>query len=356
VTLPLPLEAFSKPEFGSQPLEPSRYIRTAWTLFSRTTLQFNDGSRIRYFGEKEAKDLAELIQKRNVFARHSRENDFYIQRALGLADHTIVEVFRPGEPEEIAGEVGEIARTLERLTVLSSVLAMNRERMQRTLGVSEQPQAEVDFVTDSQYRFLRSRKKRDISSTGIEVNDQFCARFRRCGFDILADFVLSGRGFASRVGLSQQWLFASRVDPSLSASVVKTAIALESLLIISESESLAQTLSERAAFILSSDPVRRLLISRIIKRFYDARSGIVHGSNKKAKMLSSTLVEIVDRLAIMLHLVIAANDTIWCSPEELRKWCELERWSEPSNKVVRPFPDLYLRNALSMSEQLEPRL
>jgi hypothetical protein len=135
---------------------------------------------------------------------------------------------------------------------------------------------------------------------------------------------------------------------------LQTSIALESLLILSESESLAQTLSERAAFILSPEPGRRQHISRILKRFYDARSGVVHGSQKKAKKLTPSLLETVDRLTILLRLVIAANAKVWPSSNALREWCETQRWGAPSNEIKIPFPDLYLRNALlSGQKELE---
>jgi hypothetical protein len=111
----------------------------------------------------------------------------------------------------------------------------------------------------------------------------FCKRFSRCGFDTLANYIQSNSDISNRLAVSLAWLFDSRIEPRLAASVVKTSIALESLLIFSESESLAQSLSERAAFILSPDPSRRQQISRMLKRFYDARSGVVHGSQKKAK-------------------------------------------------------------------------
>ena len=151
---------------------------------------------------------------------------------------------------------------------------------------------------------------------------------------------------AIRVKNSLQWLFKSRIESRLPASIVKTSIALESLLIFSESESLAQSLSERAAFILSSEPNRRKLISRILKRFYDTRSGIVHGSQKKAKKLTSTLLETVDRLTVLLYLSISANSNQWPTSDRLREWCETQRWGTPSSKIVVPFPDLYLKNAL----------
>src|SRR5688572_12036648 len=110
---------------------------------------------------------------------------------------------------------------------------------------------------------------------------------------------------------SLDWLFESRLEPQLEASVVRTAIALESLLIFDKSESLARSLSERAAFILSPHPDRRREISRIVKRFYDARSRVVHGSHKKAKHLTPSLVESVDRLSMLLCLVIGTNQELW---------------------------------------------
>jgi hypothetical protein len=222
--------------------------------------------------------------------------------------------------------------------------------LQRRLGISEQPGTEFNFVSDQQFRFLRSRSRPEPKPAGIDIDDRFANRFFKCGFDQLAGYVLTKSEIAKRVAMSQEWLFDSRTEPRLSASVVKTAIALESLLIFSETESLAQTLSERIAFILSSDSARRQIISRTIKRFYDARSGVVHGSRKKAKKLTSCLVETVDRLAILLHLILAANASLWPTPDKLREWCELERWGEPSSKVKIPFPDLYLRNTINASQ------
>lgn len=331
--------------------ELSRFIRTTWMLSAKKTLHFSDASQIRYFSANEANELAEQVRKRNVFARHSWENHFYVQRSRELADHTVIEVFRPGDPRAIADQAEKVARSIERLTVLSSTLAVDRNQLQRRLGITEQSRTEINFIADHSFRFLRSRAKPEPSSQGIDIDNRFGNRFIKCGFDRLAEYIQTRSEIANRLTLSQEWLFDSRTEPRLSASVVKTAIALESLLIFSESESLAQTLSERAAFILSSSPARRQLISRIIKRFYDARSGVVHGSQKKAKKLTPLLVEIVDRLAIMLHLVLAANASMWPSTDSLREWCELERWGEPSTKVKIPFPDLYLRNTVQMSQQ-----
>jgi hypothetical protein len=126
-------------------------------------------------------------------------------------------------------------------------------------------------------------------------------------------------------------------------------------LIFSESESLAQTLSERVAFMMTSDPSKRYQISRIIKRFYDARSGVVHGSHKKLRRLTPALLEAVDRLEILLCLIISSNSQLWPTVSGLHEWCESQRWGGPSKDVKIPFPSSYLKNALALGQkELEP--
>jgi hypothetical protein len=144
----------------------------------------------------------------------------------------------------------------------------------------------------------------------------------------------------------------SRRESRLGAAVVKTAIALESLLVFNESESLARTLSERSAFILSNSPEIRRIISGIILRFYDVRSGVVHGSQKKAKKLTPSLIECVDRLTLILHLIIASNTDIWPSVESLRLWCESQRWDKPFSNLKFPLSRKYLNNALDLAAEI----
>ncbi|MDX6404125.1 MAG: hypothetical protein QOH70_1580 [Blastocatellia bacterium] len=198
-------------------------------------------------------------------------------------------------------------------------------------------------------KFIRSRSQRRSKSEGILVNKQFQNRFVRSGFVGLYQYCQTRSDLASRVQISADWLLESRREARLGASVVKTAIALESLLIFAESESLARSLSERAAFILTPVPAMRHSIARIISQFYDARSGVVHGSKKKARRLSASLVESVDRISLLLYLVIAANQKLWSNVDTLRTWCEDQRWGAPSSNVEVPFSRTYLRNAVTLS-------
>lgn len=299
---------------------PSRYIRTTGMISAKTTMYLPDNSRIRFFSEEESKDLFELVRKRNVFARHSWENNFYLKHISELSEKTVIEVFRRGDPNQFSDRAEEIAETAEKIIVLSSVLVTNKKRLQHKLGVSLKTVDEVNVTIGNQCRYLKSKTVTIPKAIGIEVDDRFCRRFEKCGFYDLYSYCLGKSVLVGRVKKSLNWLFETRKEPSLYASVVKSAIAFESLLIFSESESLARSLSERTAFILSSSPQDREEISAIVKRFYNARSGIVHGSKGKLKTFTPNLLEAMDRLIVLMYLVIAANSDIWSSTTNLFGW------------------------------------
>ena len=325
----------------------SHYIRNSWMLSAQVALEFSNSSKIRFIDVNETNNLAEQVRKRNVFARHSWENSFYYQRAKELSNQTIVEVFLPGDPKSMRDKAEEIATQIERVVVLSSALALKKNEFMRKMGISSKTRTEVNFIFSNDFHFISSTTKDVPKIQGLLIDITFSKRFTQCGFYGLASYIRSNSDLSNRVSLSLQWLFDSRMEPRIQAAVVKSSIALESLLILSESKSLAQSLSERAAFILSSDPARRKLISKILKRFYEVRSGVVHGSPKKAKNITSNLLETVDRLALLISLVISTNSKIWINTEALREWCETQRWGEPSNEVIVPFPDTYLKNVLA---------
>lgn len=337
--------------FGLGTSQPSRYLRTTWMLSAEVALDFSDSSSIWFFSDHEANVLAEAVRKRNVFARHSWENNFYLQRIKELSNRTIIEVFRPGDPNEMGAEAETVADLLEQIAVLSSTLATSKSDGQRKLGISERPRNEVAFIVGSAYRYLSSRSRPEPTVEGIRIDERFSRRFSRCGFHQLYNYILGGGNLAVRVQACLNWLCDSRQEPRLHASVVKTAIALESLLILSEAEPLARSLSERSAFILSPHPATREKISKTVKRFYEARSGVVHGGRKKAQQLTPYLVEAVDRLCLLTCLTIARNSDLWHSVEDLHLWCEAERWGKPSTEVKAAFPETYLKAAIELAQK-----
>lgn len=325
------------------------YLRTTWLLNAQAILTLPDFSKVRFFTEDEANKFATTMCKRNVVARIGGSNNHYYKQAAELSNRTVIEVRRIIKPKEMY-EVGEpVAKLTDKLAILSTTFSMQRKVLLRKLGLSEYITPEIDFTVTPRFEFIRSRSQRVPGVSGILIDNQFCKRFSNCGFMSLFEYSQIQNDLSKRVRTSSDWLFESRREPRLTASVVKTAIALESLLIFSESESLARSLSERAAFILSSSPDIRYEISRVISQFYEVRSGIVHGSQKKAKKLTPDLAECVDRLILLLHLVISANAHLWTNVEALRTWCEKQRWGKPSSEVRIPFSRAYLNNALSLT-------
>lgn len=329
------------------PIE-SRYVRTTWLLNAQAMLEFPNSSKVRLFDEQEATDFANKIRRRNVFARHSWENNFYLHRVSELANRTIIEVLRSGSPDESYKEAEKEGELIEKVVLLSTTLVLRKDSLLRKLGISPNIRREVDFISDNKLQFIRSRSQRSPSAEGILIDKQFCMRFSKCGFFNLFQYCQGQTDLTNRVRVSADWLLESRREARLTASVVKTSIALESLLIFSESESLARSLSERAAFILSSSPDTRQEISRIINQFYEVRSGVVHGSQKKTKKLSASLIECVDRLTLLLQLIISANQHLWSNVNELRIWCEKQRWGGPSRDVIVPFSQRYTKIALAL--------
>jgi hypothetical protein len=160
-----------------------------------------------------------------------------------------------------------MADLTEKLAILSSSLMMRREMFHRLLAISLHRRSVFDITIERAFYRIRSKSKPEPSIRGITIDEKFCRRFERCGFPYLSLLCTSDNDIANRVISTINWLFESRHEPVLSASIVKTSIALESLLISNESEPLAKSLSERTAFILSSDPDIRYKVSQVVKRF-----------------------------------------------------------------------------------------
>ena len=330
----------------------SRYIQTSWMLSARAVLELPDiQARIRSLDKREVQDLEEFVRKRNVFSRHSWENKFYLPRIREFSDRTIIEVFRPGNPDDMIDEACNVAELTEKIAVLSSTLAVSKKDLHRQLAISSHRCSIFNLAIGPGFQYLRSKSRAELVVKGITINEQFCKRFNRCGFPTLALLCTSSNVIAKHVISAIDWLFESRQEIMASASVVKTSIALESLLIFDGSEPLARSLSERAAFLLSSDKEIRSKVSRIVREFYKVRSGVVHGNTKKVKKLTPNLIEGMDRLTLLLCLVIASNLDKWDSLGSFREWFEDQRWGSPASDIQVPFAIRYLHNALALCLQ-----
>ncbi len=242
-----------------------------------------------------------------------------------------------------------MADIIEKLTLVSSTLIIRKSALLKKLGISLKPGNEMDVIIGSRTQYISSKSQTLSSADGIKINDRFQKRFSRCGFLKLYEYCLSNNKLAMRVSSSLDWLFEALREPSISSSVVKTSIALETMLIFADSESLARSLSERVAYILSSDPETRQQLNNLIRRFYKVRSTIVHGNRSKKTSVDLALVDSVNRLCVLIYLVISSNSNLWVSEKALQEWFETQRWGNVSTGISIPFPKLYLGNALMLS-------
>jgi len=328
----------------------STFYKTSWYFDALKTLELPNETKIKYFGKQNANDLKAVIRSRNVFTRHSWENNYYLNQVDKLGDQTIVEVILSGEPKDTIDFTSHVADSAEKVVLLSTIFTQKKEKFSKLLGITELKENEIKFIVDSDFKYLRSKSKNLKNISKIIINDNLIKRFNKNGFPELFKYCTSNQHLSNRINQSIRWLLESRLETSVFSSVVKTSIALESLLVFNQSEPLAKVLSERCAFLLSPNVEKREEISSIIKKFYNFRSGIVHGGKKRMKNLSIDIIDSVDRLLVMVYLILS-NNKLWQTEESIENWCNKEKWRSPSENVIFPYSRNYFNQALKLANK-----
>lgn len=357
MTIEPPVDLFGQPieaqyPMGSEPAprrgDDARLMRTTWLLSATERLDLPAiGASVRRVAASDSDSLARRVMSRNVFARHAKENSFYVRRARMLSGATVVEVSRAGTLEQILPEARKIAELVERVAVLSSLLGIRRSRTHQLAALTRHRRYGFDLAIAPGFAYVRSSQRDEVLPRGIPVDRTFVRRFDKCGFPQLISAIASKGTLAKRLQQSAGWLFESRLETDQDAAVVKTAISLESLLIASESESLRGPLSERTSFLLSDDPTRRRRIAKSVKAFYDLRSGIVHGG-RHGPSVNATLLEGIDRVVLLLLLTFGANAGLWGSFQGVVEEVESRKWGATGHRIQRPFPGSALSRALKL--------
>ena len=325
----------------------SRFIRNTWMVTAKQPLMLSDRSSVRYFALNEANNLVRTLRRYNMPARVSYPNNFYIDRVLELANGTVIEVLREGNPPAIRVEAAHVADLIEMLVLLSSTFDFSRIEFLKKVGIHSKRRNEVDIIIGPQNQGVSSRSKGTRKYGGVIIDARFTNRFENYGFGELYDYCRFGGDLSKRLTESATWLFESRMEPSEHAAVLKTSIALETLLIFADSEPLGRCLAERLAFILSSDPEVRQQLGNIVLKFYDTRSAIVHGHRKKPA--STSISESLDQLLILTYLTVSYNKDMWGSIQQFRAWLDAQRWGLNDQDVRRPFPAKSLKNAMAIA-------
>lgn len=304
---------------------------------------------IRFISNEEATNLNEVAQRNNPFIRYPYGNPFYPLRIQSLSDRTVIEIYKAGKPAAVGPQLDSLALLIETSVFLSSTLSLQRTQLHKCLAIDQERGEDFDIIIGPQFKSFRSRSRRKRQGKGILINSQFIKRFQTNGFTKLIQFCQSNSDLSVKVSSALGWLADSRQEPRLNAAIVKSSIALESLLIFNDNEPLARSLSERCAYLLTANPESRARISRVIRDFYEARSGVVHGGRRKVELISPRIIEAVDRFILLISLVLAANEGKWPNKDSLQSWCEFQKWDAPDKTVVIPFSRRYLQMAIKMA-------
>ncbi len=324
----------------------SQYLRTTSLLRAEKELHIAT-ARIRTINSGEAQAIALDIHRRNVFARHSWENNFYVKRAKELEGRTVIEFEIKGDPRESMSRAQARADQLERLALISTVFSLNRRKFLKYVGPAIRKIPEYDLMLGPNFRYIRSHLKQPPTIKPLVVNDTFVRSFKRSGLALASERLLTGNSeILKKVDRALVWLLQSRFDTSLESALVKTAIALETLLVVSTSEPLGHTLSERIAFLLARTPEARSSLARVVKNFYSLRSGIVHGGTRKKQAISDSVVDSMNRLATLCSICIATNADRIKRVDGLREWVESARWGRPAFDLTLPFSNTFVKQAM----------
>ena len=332
-------------------LGPNRFLRTAW-LFSATDRLEIPEHRIslRAISPGEAAQMAQLARARNVFSRHGSDDAFYLERIGKLAGASVLESFYDGDIDAGMSAVKHKSALFEQMCLISASFGLSRARMQNLLSVSGHRRFGFDFAIGDGFAKLRSAARKDAAPKGVPVTPAFARRFHRMGFADAFGVAVSTHPFAARIQLALTWQAESLLDSSRSAALVKSAIALESLLVANEQESLRGPISERAAYLLAGTPETRKRISRAMKKLYDFRSALVHGGRKKATVLPDSILDGADRIVALLILGLAHNSERLTSFDALTAWVDELKWGAATARSTVVFPQSHLTRTLNLLE------
>lgn len=320
------------------------FLRTSWMFEAEVDLGVDDlGLRLRRVSAGESADLADRRRKASVFARFGRDRDFYAQRIRALSGQTVLDVRIPGPPRAVLPRARSMADAFEQSLVLAAVATLGRRRVQRQLGVFRHRDAGLDVAIGPGYA-MRSSSRAPKGVSPINVDAMFVGRFQKLGLPGVLRSSAGDSDLSYRLCTATSWLFEAGFNPNTAGAVVNIATALEALLVAGR-EPPTRSLSERSAFLLADLPQRRERVSRAVKRFYDARGDVVHGSRGDAPAELDPLLDDAFRVAVALASTIAANDH-WKSMQAVIEWTEARRWGSHSTQLVRPLPWSFLQRAV----------
>lgn len=269
-------------------------------------------------------DLKKIIQGKNG----KPDDNFYIKRFQEFEGHSIMELKVKKEIEKNILEYIKIGLDF------TSLVYYGRKKILKSLPPSFGKQK--FSLLFSKKPFVRTKTLNPEKIIKMIINKKFISCFNKLNITLLIEGLLNKNvSFTlKKVNSSVKWLHNSIIEKDNESAIIKTSTALEHLLILDEKENLNQSLSDRAAFILSHNRERRSELSKLFKDFYSARSSIVHGqSSKKIKPYGN--LELIQKLILFMQIILVKNLDKITSIDDIRKFYINEKFGSPDEKFDR---------------------
>ena len=164
---------------------------------------------VRTMTRAEAENLAEDLRRHHLFARVSFGRNLYVARAQSLAEQTIVEMWLPGDPEQLADSFAESADRLEQTVLLASILSLSRAALHRRL-ITLHTDLIYDLMIGPAFYSVRSRLAATRRAPGVLINQRYANRLAKNGFQqLLTSRLTQQNEMAWRVLLSSDFVSLS---------------------------------------------------------------------------------------------------------------------------------------------------
>lgn len=296
--------------------------------------------------EADAEALHQEACRKLLKVRIGRDRNYYSRLIKELVGRTAVDICVPSGVTLSVPPIN-LWYICELTYVMCAALTRRRWELLNSLEARRAHHREFWLIVRGAFNDIAASSSSERPTRGVHVRSADGRRYVKNGFDTLAGVLLTDSQTANRIRAALVWLLRSLREPSYDASVVLASIALEFLLGFSGTESLRRVLPERLAFVLSGRADDRSRISATGQRFYDIRSAVVHG--RGAREQKHAILESMQRQIILGTLSLAVQAKRWPNDDQLRSWCDNERWQDTTPSRQRPFNQRHLDRALAIA-------
>jgi hypothetical protein len=194
----------------------------------------------------------------------------------GLAAGVVSVLAEPIRAAEIAAERVDSAAALLRLFAPAN---FDPRQLSYCVPLGSHQREGHHYLTVKDGKIVR--EIRGVSPRGTDpwvIEDAVLREFQSSGLTAISDlFAKEPKSELENVVLDALFLYSkASLVPETAEKLLYIFPALESILLLNESEAITQNIGERLAFLVGSDPDSRLRVKKVVAEAYAVRSSFVH--------------------------------------------------------------------------------